>query len=175
MSTSNRAHGVAPRSRHSQPASFERARRAVVALDVLENGESPIQVAGDDERVGAEAIVGDDLARDRGEQCLEPSTVEERQGPRAGIADRVHRAAIAERPPGAGDEPASPVERSAVGRLLERQRCDRRADAAQPVRQLGRQQPLALGCHRGVGAKGLAGGRRRNEHERRGTVRLPGA
>ena len=73
VSTSNRAQAVAPRSRHSQPASLS-ARGAPLSLShVLERGESPIQVAGDDERVGTEAVVGDDLAGDRGEQrCRVP-------------------------------------------------------------------------------------------------------
>ena len=149
------------------------AARALSRLARPRGVERPLEVAGDDERVGAEAVVGDDLAGDRREQRRRARR--RRASARAPRRRRSRSRRPVRRPreraPGGVDEPASPVERLAVGRRLERQGSDRRAEPAEPMRQLGGQQPLALGRDRGVGAERLPVGRRRDEDERRGSLR----
>ena len=87
------------------------ARGGIVGLASLQRGQRPVQVAGDHEGIGAEAVVGDDLARHRCQQLVEVLVAHQCHGAAAGIADRVHGTSRpAQRLADGSREPGAPVE-----------------------------------------------------------------
>ena len=138
---------AAPRCRSRSPSSASSAR---------------VEVAGHDERIGAEAVVGDDLAGDRREQVVERVVGDEAERPAAGVADRVERsigrrraraaraAAVNQRPQWNGSPGSGAASGSGATAAPE---------AAEATGEVGRQESLPLGGDGGVGAERLALGR----------------
>ncbi len=78
VSTSNLDQPFDVRSRHANPASVRQRGAALSVSHAASAFEPGVQVPGDHERVRAEPVVGHDLARDRREELVETSLVDER-------------------------------------------------------------------------------------------------
>ena len=169
---------VEPRPRRAAEVSPGEARlvemscRRVVRLAPREDVQRALEVTGHHECIGAEAVVGDDLAGDRREQVVERVIGHEAERPASGVADRVERTiARRERAPRGVHEPAAPVKCLARTGLDRGKGSDRRTETSEAMREVGRQESLPVGGDCGVRAERPPLGRGRDEDERRGSLR----